>query len=268
MSDTVDILVIGSAPPEFAGLADVSELAEQQVLSAAFVDDEDRWLVATRGGDQLTARVLVAAGAPLDIVGRLETAEVSRFGAHPYHGVARRGYPNFFTVTDRRTAGQTARCLAALRDRGCTRVEVKAHVQAQYSRNIDAGLERLNDKPRLADYEFSRRSDRDEDDEEYRGPAVLTSADGMSAAVRVHLLAVYQPVDNMVRWSGRVQPSPELTAMHRVTNQPVSIRIADHEPVDGVLVDHDPWGGSHIVGEGGSPYPLALAIALTQFESR
>jgi hypothetical protein len=56
--------------------------------------------------------------------------------------------------------------------------------------------------------------------------------------------------------------------MHRTTNQPVRVRIADHQPVDAVLVDHDPWGGSHIVGEGGSPYPLPLAIALTQFDPR
>jgi hypothetical protein len=268
VSDTADVLVIGAAPVAFGGLAGVAELAGHQVASAVFVDDEDRWLVVTRGGDQHTARVVVATGAAPDVVGRLDPGEAGRFGRHPYHGVARRGYPNFFTVTDRRTAALVVKCLFALRDRGCTRIEVKEHVQSQYSRYIDNGLVRLVDKPRLADFEFSRAADRAEDDEEYRGSAVLTAADGTEAAVEVHLLAVFQPVDNMVRWSGRVQPSVELAAMHRTTNQPVRIRIADHEPVDAVLVDHDPWGGSHIVGEGGSPYPLPLAIALTQFEPR
>ena len=95
---------------------------------------------------------------------------------------------------------------------------------------------------------------------------MLIGADGSEIDVQVHLLARYQPVDNMVRWSGRIQPSPELAGLHRGLNQPVQIRVDGEPPVPAILVDHDPWGGSHIVGEGVSPYPLPLLAELARLD--
>ncbi|MBJ8346917.1 FAD-dependent oxidoreductase [Antrihabitans sp. YC2-6] len=183
-------------------------------------------------------------------------------------------------------------CLQALSARECTRVEVKSHVQQQYNRNLQrksvgtvwtaGGCEswyldkegvnravwpattlsywRTTRTPDLTDFEYTRLEDRD--DEDYRGPAVLIDTDGYEIAVQVHLLAVYQPVANKVLWSGRVYPTTQLRELHLLNNQPARIRIGSNADVDAVLVDEDPWGGSHIVGEGVSPYPLPFETEL------
>ncbi len=233
--------------------------------TAVFDVDADRWLI-----EDLAARVLIdSVPQPAGTrVGRLTLADAeARFGVHPYLGVARHGFPNYFTVTDRNAGAYVVECLKALWQRQCTRVEVKPHVHAQFSRNVDSGLNRLNPPPALADFEYTRAEDREGDDD-YRGPAMLTGLDGIDVGVDVHLLAVFQPVDSTVRWSGRVLPSPALAGLHRNLNQPVTIRIGNNEAVAAVLVDHDPWGGSHIVGEGVSPYPLPLMAELAAFETR
>ncbi|ORA21765.1 DUF4873 domain-containing protein [Mycobacterium aquaticum] len=262
MSRPVDVAVVGSATSDL-----VRSLRADVVLASAdpavFDGASDRWVI----GD-VAARVLIDTTPQTGTrTGLLDddTAR-TRFGAHPYLGMARHGFPNHFTVTDEDAARYVSACLTALWARGCTRIEVKPHVQGQYSRQVDAGIARSRRKarrtPDLAEYEFTSARDRDEDDEDYRGPAVLIAADGTEVAVQVHLLALYQPVDNMVRWSGRIQPSPGLARLHRDVNQPVQIRIDGRPPVPAILVDHDPWGGSHIVGEGHSPYPLPLLAEL------
>ncbi|MDV3123891.1 DUF4873 domain-containing protein [Mycobacterium sp. 21AC1] len=253
MSTSVDVAVSGAAPPVLVealrGGGDV--LILDASAPAVFDPEQDRWLIG-----EVSARVLI------------DTVPIPS-SPHAYLGMARRGHPNRFTVADPDAAAYVSACLRALAHRGCTRIEVKPHVQAQYSRNLDEGMVRLRRnarrKPDLADYEFTRAADREEDDEDYRGPAVLIDDDGTEIEVEVHLLALFQPVDNAVRWSGRVYPSAELSGLHRGLNQPVVIRIGDHHPVEAMLVDQDPWGGSHIAGVGDSPYPLPLLAALAQF---
>lgn len=266
MSRPVDVAVVGSATTSVVRelRADVVvESADPAVFDAA----TDRWLV----GD-VAARVLIDTAPQTGTrTGLLDDdAARARFGAHPYLGLARHGFPNHFTVTDEDAARYVSSCLTALWARACTRIEVKPHVQSQYSRQVDAGIARLRRKalrtPDLAEYEFTSARDRDEEDEDYRGPAVLIAADGTEIDVQAHLLALFQPVDNRVRWSGRIQPSPDLAHLHRGVNQPVQIRIDGRPPVPAILVDHDPWGGSHIVGEGLSPYPLPLLAELARLD--
>ncbi|WP_458317828.1 DUF4873 domain-containing protein [Mycolicibacterium brisbanense] len=266
MSRPVDVAVVASATTPL-----VRTLRADVVLGSAdpavFDAAADRWLI----GD-VAARVLIDTTMQTSARTGLLDDDVARarFGAHPYLGLARHGFPNHFTVTDDDAARYVSVCLDALRDRACTRIEVKPHVQSQYSRQVDAGIAHPGRKarrtPDLAEYEFTSARDRDEDDEDYRGPAVLIAADGTETDVQVHLLALYQPVDNMVRWSGRIQPSQELARLHRDINQPVQIRIDDRPPVPAILVDQDPWGGSHIVGEGLSPYPLPLLAELARLD--
>lgn len=266
---TVDVVVCG---PPATGLGEMLPAGLHIVVvddpaPAVFHGDIDRWRI----GD-LSPRVLIDTAPDQGVRTGLIAADDAgaRFGVHPYLGLTRHGFPNLFTVADGDAVHYVAQCLRALWRRGHTRVEVKPHVQAQHSRDVDTGIVRIRRKnrrtPDLADYEFTSARDREEDDEDYRGPAVLIGDDGTEVDVRVHVLAVFQPVDNAVRWSGRVHPSAGLAGLHRTLNQPVRIRIGEHEPVDAVLVDHDPWGGSHIVGEGCSPYPMPLLAELTRFD--
>ncbi|MEU3011620.1 NAD(P)-binding domain-containing protein [Nocardia asteroides] len=240
-------------------------------------------------------------------------------GPEAYLGIAANGVPNYFLLVGPNTGvgnqsivfiieaqvRYIVQLLVALRDRECTRVEPKAHVQAQFNRELqrksagtvwtaggcrswyldDKGVNRAiwpdttlaywrrTRTANLSDFEFTRISDREED-EDYAGPAVLIDAEGGRHEVRVHVLAVYEPVENTIRWYGRVAPSPELRALHVRNNLPIQLQIGDNEPVDGVLVDADPWGGSRIHGRGAYPYPpvldaeLAELFAVTDIASR
>jgi len=273
-----DVIIVGNpvASSELlislhrAGIDGIQVIEADDVASESFDDGADCWLLALKGGGVSTARAVVDV-RPTDTakVGRdgiTPSSSVERFGTHAYLGVARHGFPNRFTAENADAVAHVVACLQALANRGCTRVEVKSHVQCQFSRNMDAGRAKLNPrKAALADYEFTRAEDRD-DDEDYRGPALLIGADGRQIEVSVHLLAVFQPIENSVRWTGRVQQSDELSGLHRELNQPVQIRIGDGEPRPALLVDSDPWGGSHIVGAGEAPYPMPLADQLAEFK--
>lgn len=265
MTRAVDVVVSGSAAPGLvAQLRDdltLGVVVLDAVETAVFDGATDRWVVG-----ELAARVLIdTAVEPGTRRGLLADDDV-RAGMRPYLAGARHGFPNHFTVTDDEAARYVAQCLGALWRRGCTRIEVKPHVQAQYSRGVDRVRRKDRRTAKLADFEFTTSHDREEDDEDYRGPAVLIGADGTEIDVDVHLLALYQPVDNAVRWSGRVQPSAALADLHRGLNQPVHIRVGGRPAVPAVLVDNDPWGGSHITGAGQSPYPLPLLAELARLD--
>lgn len=180
-----------------------------------------------------------------------------------------------------------------MRSREATRIEVKSHVQQQFNRNLQrksagtvwtsggcsswyldaAGVNRAiwpgstlsywraTRSPDPHDFEFTRPEDRENDDE-YHGPAYVIDADGVEYPANAHLLALYQPVDNAVHWSGRLEPSADLAGLHRTTNQPVQLRVPGCQAVAALLVDSDPWGGSHITGRGTSPYPMADLVDL------
>ncbi|MGV9545227.1 NAD(P)-binding domain-containing protein [Nocardia beijingensis] len=249
--------------------------------------------------------------ANMDLVGRDKRTiqQVWADGVEAYLGVAASGVPNYFMLVGPNTGvgnqsivfiieaqvRYIVGLLLALRERECTRVEPKAHVQAQFNRELqrksagtvwtaggcsswyldDKGVNRAiwpettlsywrrTRTPNLSDFEFTRLTDR-EDDDDYCGPAVLIDAEGNRHEVHVHVLAVYEPVENTVRWYGRVAPSEPLRALHTRNNLPVRLQIGDNEPVDGLLVDVDPWAGSRIHGRGAYPYPPALDTELEQ----
>ncbi|MBX7451160.1 NAD(P)-binding domain-containing protein [Mycolicibacterium sp. 3033] len=181
--------------------------------------------------------------------------------------------------------------LGALLARRATRVEVKSHVQQHFNRELqrrslgtvwtsggcrswyldDHGVNRAlwpgstvsywrrTRTPVLSDFEFTYAEDRDDD--QYHGSATLIDADGTEVDVQAHLLAVYQPVDNQLHWAGRLEATAALTRIHQHTNQPVRLRITGNAPVDALLTDADPWGGTHIVGHGRPPFTREAASA-------
>jgi hypothetical protein len=264
-----------------------------EVVSEEFDDAADSWAITTRDGVTLTARIVVDATGDEHLESRFERSEGQHAprrpqdGPAPYLGVATHGVPNHFVVAgpdtgvDDRPAPVTidkqirevVALARAMRRGEATRVEVKRHVQQQADRTrhrpwstaVRAGRARpgrglwcrttatraLN----LGDFEFTRPEDREEDDG-YRGPATLLDNDGTEHPVQVHVLAQYEPVDNTVHWSGRIDPAPALTRLHRTRNQRVALRLPGYDAVPAQLTDADPWGGSHILGEGASPYPL------------
>lgn len=203
-----------------------------------------------------------------------------------YRGVAAHGVPNYFVLEGpdigvgnrsvRYLIDAQARYVAALvaetAARECTRIEVKRHIQEQYDRLLEwnsrgtASSWRRTRKPVTSDYEFTR-VDAHEENDDYRGPARLIGADGETIDVQVHILATYEPTENRVRWFGRVAPADELPGLHTRANQPVLLQIADNDPVKGVLVDADPWGGSRIVGHGAYPYPPKLDMEIEELFS-
>ncbi|MFX0578907.1 NAD(P)-binding domain-containing protein [Nocardia nepalensis] len=187
------------------------------------------------------------------------------------------------------------RCLRTMAAGGYSRVEVKSHIQAEFNTVLQrksvgtvwtaggcdswyldaAGVNRaiwpgstLSYRHQvrrvdMRDFDFSRDDERD-DNEVYSGSAVLIDADGGETAVETRILAKYEPVANTIKWHGRVLPGPSLAHLHTQLNQPIRLQIAGRDPVDGVLVDADPWGGAQVVGWGRSPYPIDVEAAFSE----
>ncbi|MEH3142124.1 MAG: DUF4873 domain-containing protein [Mycobacterium kyogaense] len=268
----VDVAVRGAGPgiEHFARRVRRAATTEPIVLPAdlpmTFDAEEDRWILTGDNGSRYEARIVIDATEAADRRGLLDEGDArARFGPRRYLGVARHGLPNYFVAGDRDAARYIVRCLKAFGRRHATRIEIRGHAQSQAGRYIDLHLERLNPsvrkRPVLDDFEFTHRDDR-ESDGDYRGPAMITDANGTTYEVDIHVLAVFQPIDNAIRWSGRIQPTPLLNTLHRTVNQPITITVGANPAVSAVLVDRDPWGGSHILGSGASPYPLPLAAEL------
>ncbi|MFZ2242293.1 MAG: DUF4873 domain-containing protein, partial [Gordonia amarae] len=199
-----------------------------------------------------------------------EEASREKHGERAYLGVARHGMPNYFLAADPTAAAHAAAVATALWKRKRTRVDVKPHLQAQFNRNVELGWHKLNPtlttKPDLSDYRFTDAHERDEQDNEddYCGPAVLTTEDGSSFEVKIHVIATYQPTEDTVRWYGRVLPSEAQKRAHQRLNQPATIQVGDHAPVAALLTDADPWGGSQITGAGDAPYVIPLVEELAE----
>jgi hypothetical protein len=236
------------------------------------------------------------------IVGRrgLTIQRAWRDGMEAYLGVAVAGFPNFFLMMGPNSGGGNqsivfvieaqahyiTRCLALMKKRDATRIEVRAGAQREFNRVVhrklagsvwnsggcdswyldstghnraawpgsSASYWRGMRTPDDRHFELSSLAER-EDDTEYRGPGVLTSGD-LTVAVEVFLNGHIEPLDGLYHWYGRVVGDGVDAAKGR-NRTPLFLTIGDGPEVPAALAERDPWGHFRIAGVGTPPFPLA-----------
>ncbi|MCY1140919.1 DUF4873 domain-containing protein [Actinoplanes sp. Pm04-4] len=90
-----------------------------------------------------------------------------------------------------------------------------------------------------------------DDDEEYRGPAVLTIGD-VGHPVEVRLSARFEPVEGRFRWAGRTGPDDLLRERVSAGLREASLTIG--KTIEVRLSEPDPWGGVRLTGTGTPPW--------------
>ena len=90
-------------------------------------------------------------------------------------------------------------------------------------------------------------------DEEYRGPAVLT-IDDEKHPVEIRLWARFEPVEGRFRWAGRTSPDAELFDRTTGGLREARLSIGDRQPRSVRLSEPDPWGGVRLSGTGTPPW--------------
>ncbi|HWS33189.1 MAG TPA: DUF4873 domain-containing protein [Actinoplanes sp.] len=102
-------------------------------------------------------------------------------------------------------------------------------------------------------------TDRDEraaahgNDEEYRGPAVLSLDDGL-VPVEVRMSARFEPIEGRFRWAGRTEPHDVLRERVGAGLRNAMIVVPGSPETAVKLSDPDPWGGVRISGAGTPPW--------------
>ncbi len=164
-----------------------------------------------------------------------------RDAATAYLGVAVHGFPNYFLLQgpDSPVTGDQFRyvdeCLAEMRRRGATRIEVRRSAQQQYT-------QRARTKPPKLAFDFAHHPDR----EIYDGPATLTTG-ADEHTVRARLTGHLDPIDGKYHWQGTVFGAEALP------KSPVTI-TTDALTAQARITEKTPWGSYSIVGVGAPPY--------------
>ncbi|WP_127507146.1 DUF4873 domain-containing protein [Actinoplanes solisilvae] len=98
-------------------------------------------------------------------------------------------------------------------------------------------------------------------DEEYRGPAVLTFAEAGAGAeagdghpVQIRMWARFEPVEGRFRWAGRTAPDAVLLERTTTGLRDARLSIGDYRAVAVRLSEPDPWGGVRLTGIGTPPW--------------
>lgn len=88
-------------------------------------------------------------------------------------------------------------------------------------------------------------------DEGYAGPAEVLTKDG-SITVEVTLRGLFQPIDGLYHWYGRIARDERLADLG-ARGAGVVLRTPEGEAA-GRLADEDPWGRYRIAGTGTPPF--------------
>ena len=94
----------------------------------------------------------------------------------------------------------------------------------------------------------------DHDDEDYRGAAVISTAE-REVAVEVVLRGHFQPIDGRFHWYGRLSADEGVTELAGGRKTDVVLRTRQGQAV-GTLSDPDPWNRFRISGLGKPPFEI------------
>jgi hypothetical protein len=96
-----------------------------------------------------------------------------------------------------------------------------------------------------------------DDEEEYRGPAVVVvGGTEVEVEVEVHVAGHFDPLTGAYRWTGRIAADPAVSAARAAGTTAVRIRTPGGHEGEGVLGDPNLWGGHPVSGTGRPPFPV------------
>ena len=259
-----DVTVLGSAQSQAAASAEQVHLME-------FDATQDIWRLDTATG-VVTAAVVIMSGAVVDQRRTLGTEGITLrdiLDSAPvaHLGMAVHDLPNLFwartpasaswpqySITAR--ADYAARCAAAVRRAGCTRIELRRAVQHESARRWAANPRPRGRMLRPDDSHFDLTVAADRvPAHDYAGPAIL-DAPGTEVAVTATLRGHVDPIDGRYRWYGRLNGS-DADELPDPGRGAVSLRVPGASPATGRLQERDPWGNLRIAGIGRPPFPMA-----------
>ncbi|WP_250008638.1 DUF4873 domain-containing protein [Actinoplanes sp. M2I2] len=90
-------------------------------------------------------------------------------------------------------------------------------------------------------------------DDEYRGPAVLTFGRARHP-VEIRMSAHFEPTEGRMRWAGRTAPDPLLLRETTSGLREAELSIEGSPPAGVRLSEPDPWGGIRLTGTGTPPW--------------
>jgi uncharacterized protein DUF4873 len=92
----------------------------------------------------------------------------------------------------------------------------------------------------------------DMDEVDYAGPATLL-VDEWEVPVRVRLVAVNEPVDGRIHWSGRVEADQTLHEVLGGSTTAMEL-VTPNGRAPGKVGEPDPWGRYRVTGVGRPPF--------------
>lgn len=101
-------------------------------------------------------------------------------------------------------------------------------------------------------------SEGDHEDDDYRGAAVVFTADD-EAHVDAVLRGYFEPIDGRFHWYGRIAASAEVDRLTAGRNKEVVLRTPRGEAA-ATLSDPDPWNRYRVTGRGYPPFDVATDL--------
>ncbi len=92
------------------------------------------------------------------------------------------------------------------------------------------------------------------DDDDYAGPATVR-LDERELPVKVRLIAVNEPIDGRIHWSGRIEADAALDELLGGSSSDMELVTAGGR-AEGKIGEPDPWGRYRVTGVGPPPFEM------------